>query len=271
MIFKFVAGNKINHALKSSKKLLDSNRIPIINYISENQKKNNQYIFTEYEKLIKQIDYRYYIALKCSSFNFNYHDIENIGKKCIEKNIKLIIDAENDECIEKYRSIVNNLILKYNNNYKDQIIKTYQMYRKDSLDELNDDLNFYSIRGCYLPSKLVRGAYWNTDKNSNKLYINKISTDNNFNNAINSCYYSNFDNHLICTHNKKSIDIIRELNTNKNSNKFIIANLMGMNEKIMNNIHYKTASYIPYGPYIEMIPYLTRRLYENIDQLKYIN
>ena len=69
MIFKFVAGNKIEHAINCSKKLLAENRIPIINYISEKQKKNNQYIFKEYEKLIKQIDHRYYIALKCSSFN----------------------------------------------------------------------------------------------------------------------------------------------------------------------------------------------------------
>ena len=33
--------------LKSSKKLLDANRIPIINYISENQKKNNQQIISQ--------------------------------------------------------------------------------------------------------------------------------------------------------------------------------------------------------------------------------
>ena len=38
----------------------------------------------------------------------------------------------------------------------------------------------------------------------------------------------------------------------------------------MNSIKkYRTASYIPYGPYIEMLPYLSRRLYENIDIMKY--
>ena len=52
--------------------------------------------------------------------------------------------------------------------------------------------------------------------------------------------------------------------------KFIIANLKGMNEKFMNNItNIQKAEYIPYGKYSEMIPYLTRRLYENIDQIKY--
>mgnify|MGYP001062682876 FL=1 len=33
-----------------------------------------------------------------------------------------------------------------------------------------------------------------------------------------------------------------------------------------NSIHV----YIPYGPYKEMIPYLMRRLYENIDTIKYM-
>ena len=32
----------------------------------------------------------------------------------------------------------------------------------------------------------------------------------------------------------------------------------------------KVYVYLPYGPYSKMLPYLTRRLYENIDSVKYI-
>ena len=48
---------------------------------------------------------------------------------------------------------------------------------------------------------------------------------------------------------------------------------MGMKEKEYNK-HTKNGEsihvYIPYGPYWDMIPYLTRRLYENLDQIKFM-
>ena len=46
---------------------------------------------------------------------------------------------------------------------------------------------------------------------------------------------------------------------------------MGMNEEYLKKLDCNKATYIPYGPYKEMIPYLIRRLYENIDQIKYIH
>ena len=97
--------------------------------------------------------------------------------------------------------------------------------------------------------------------------ISKNDTDLNYNKAIIKCYKSRFNNNIIASHNHFSIKLAMLLNKN---DKFIIANLKGMNERFMNNIvDIKKAEYIPYGEYSEMIPYLTRRLYENIDQIKY--
>ena len=49
MLFKFVAGNNLKSALKKSNNLLLKNNIPIINYISEECKINNEKIvFNEY-------------------------------------------------------------------------------------------------------------------------------------------------------------------------------------------------------------------------------
>ena len=63
------------------------------------------------------------------------------------------------------------------------------------------------------------------------------------------------------------------MNRTKKRRKFEFANLMGMQENMYNNIiksGNKVNVYIPYGPYSKMIPYLTRRLYENIDMIKYM-
>ena len=71
--------------------------------------------------------------------------------------------------------------------------------------------------------------------------------------------------------NNESINLCHLLN--KENKIFEYAHLLGMNEKKYTklvkekeNVHV----YIPYGPYKYMIPYLTRRLYENIDTIKYM-
>ena len=267
MLFKFVAGNKLNHALIKSEYMLKNKKIPIINYICENinnKKKHN--IFSEYSNIIKNINSNYMIALKLSSLNFNEILINKIANLSKEKNIKLIIDAEDNNNIEKYRKITNNLIKNFNKD-KLSIIKTYQMYRKDSLYELKDDIKFFN--NVNFSAKLVRGAYWNNEKNGKHLFIEKKDTNNSFNNSLLECYNNLNNNFIIATHNKESIYLANNLKKKKN---IILAHLMGMNEKMMNNNvnnNIQKACYIPYGPYKEMIPYLSRRLYENIDQIKY--
>lgn len=268
MLFKFVAGNNLKSALKKSNNLLLKNNIPIINYISEDCKINNEKIvFNEYNNLINNINNKYILALKLSSLNFNKNYINDIALKCNKKNIKLIIDAENDYNIEKYRNYTNELIYKYNK-YNLNIIKTHQLYRKDSFNELKDDIQLFKSKNIKFSTKLVRGAYWNTENKLGHLYTNKNDTDNNYNEGLLECFNNINNNFIAATHNKISIDFILKLSKRKKN--IILAHLMGMNENYMKDLYIKKATYIPYGPYKEMIPYLIRRLYENIDQIKYI-
>ena len=228
MIFKYVAGSNINSVLN---KKLNKGIIPIINYISENNIDNLDVTYKEYNNLISKIDYSYILAFKLSSLNFNTKLIENIVKKGLNKDIKIIIDAEDNKNIENYRKISNDLITKYNKN-KENIIKTYQMYRKDSLDELSDDINHFNKLNINLSSKLVRGAYFNSEKNGEHLFKNKKDTDWNYNMGILKCYESS-NTHIIASHNKFSLNLAYLLS--KNKNKFLIANLMGMNEEYISN------------------------------------
>ena len=148
------------------------------------------------------------------------------------------------------------------------------MYRKDSLLELYDDIKEFKIKKCLFSPKIVRGAYWNAEKYSGELYTLKNNTDDNYNLAIIKAVELNKNTNYFATHNQRSITLLNNIINNNNNNNNIIMNLMGMNEKYMDSLkinNLQKATYIPYGPYKTMIPYLTRRLYENIDQIKYMN
>ena len=76
---------------------------------------------------------------------------------------------------------------------------------------------------------------------------------------------------IIASHNKESINLGYLLN--QQNKIFEFAHLLGMNEKKYNKLIHNNENvnvYIPYGPYKYMIPYLTRRLYENLDTIKYM-
>lgn len=267
MLFKFVSGNKLSQALIVSEKYSKNNIVPIINYVRENSNKDKVYdTIYKYDKLIDNINSNYIIALKLSSLNFNNKFINYLINKCMTKNIKCIIDAEDNYNINNYRNIVNKLLYRYNKN-KITVIKTYQMYRKDSLSELKEDL--FNYKNINLSTKIVRGAYHNKEYYEGHLYTNKLDTDNNYNNAIRELCRENTKFNIIATHNVKSIELLKKITKHTDNNRFMVANLMGMNENYMNKLIYNKGIYIPYGPYINMIPYLLRRLYENIDQIKY--
>ena len=266
-MFKYIAGNNRQKVLKYSKELLKNNKYPIINYIVENNRNNKDKVYNEYMHLLENIDEKYKIALKLSSLNFDEKIILKLLDSYEKKGISIVIDAEDNKNNERYNKLTNDLMLKYNV-YKPTIIKTYQLYRKDSLQELSNNIKNMKNENKILGTKLVRGAYYNKEKFNGILFNKKEETDKNYNNGIIECLKYNNSYNIIATHNKESIDLACSLNKQN----FSLAHLLGMNEKHMNNIklNHKVYTYLPYGPYKEMIPYLTRRLYENLDIMKHI-
>jgi len=263
-MFRFISGNTIKCALRVGDNYLTKNKNPIINYAVEG-KNNNFTVFKEYKKIIPLLSFNYSIALKLSSFDFDLKLINEIINDAENKNIKVFIDAENNKNNEIYQEISTDLLFKHNNVYK-----TYQMYRKDSLKVLMNDIIKCNKNNKIFSGKIVRGAYWQAEKNEGHLFIKKEETDKSYNQAILNMHNYHFNknpNIVLATHNEKSIDLARLLNEDL----FEFAHLQGMKECYYNNIC-KTSNvyvYIPYGPYNKMIPYLSRRLYENIDMLKY--
>ncbi len=301
----FTAGQDITSLTKKIQVLQSNNILPIVDYIKENVK-NNEDIFkitNEYKEL-SNINNLEYIAIKLSSFNFDYDKIINTCDYIINKNKKILIDAEEVENQNKIDNLTNILIDKYNS--KDiNIYKTYQMYRIDSLFNLINDFNQFNNLGI----KLVRGAYYNLDKNTNLLFNRKELTDMSFDRSLDFIFYNlsnkntdknnkeiidlSFEKYLnvmsnnlsnlknknidvfICTHNKNNIDKIIKLYDKNNLKHINIkhASLYGFINEETNKLKksgIKIYKYLPYGNYEDSIPYLLRRIEENPKILKYL-
>jgi hypothetical protein len=267
------AGTNIK-SLQSKITLLNSkNLYPIPDYIKEsiNNKDDINNVINEYNKLssIYNLDF---IALKLSSLNFDPLIINQVVKTLINQDKQILIDAENVKNQPIINDITNELINKYNKSYV-QIYKTYQMYRKDQLNMLLDDINNNPRLGI----KLVRGAYYNEDKNTNLLYKSKQETDKAFSNAIDLIFdkKNNKNKSFICTHNKTDINKMIDLYT-KNPELYNYniyhASLYGFIERDTQRIvesGIKTFKYLPYGDMEDAVPYLIRRIYENPKVLYY--
>jgi len=267
----YTAGENIISLNQKIIQLNKENLLPIADYIKEFSKTEsdvNENI-NEYNKL-GQLSNLDFIAIKLSSFLFNEQKINNTVENLVKYNKKVLIDAEDVSNQEKINNITNNLIVKYNIQ-RPIIYKTYQMYRKDSLKNINDDLKSNHYNGF----KIVRGAYYNQDKQSGLLYSKKEDTDKAFNEACDVIFNNLGQNKaFICTHNQNNINkLIKTFNKDIHQNSIFHASLYGfINNETSKLIgkQIKTYKYLPYGSLNDALPYLSRRLYENPSVIKYL-
>ena len=276
MLFRFIGGTNYIAISKFIHKMYDKSIIPIIDYAKEGAKTPGDVISYNKEvvSLINQISQEHTnrdigYAIKLSSFSaYNPEDnIDNFIKRVINtqhKNKYIYFDAEYTHLYDEENRIFNKIIQKYQDIDNLHLFKTYQMYKKNSLYYIKRDLDTYDKIGF----KLVRGAYYN--KEDTELFEDKTDTDVNYNNAV-KYLISNTNNKIcIATHNKNSIDYALSFNPGYNVS---YAQLLGMGDSstdFLLNKNKTVFKYVPYGNVFDIYPYLLRRLYENIDMLKYM-
>lgn len=260
------AGENIASLQNKITTLQSQSLYPIADYIKESAKTQTDLnlVSKEYLNLAK-ISNLNYVAIKCSSLNFDPIKINTISRALINSGKRILIDAEEVKHSNQINNITNELIKVHNKDFIN-IYKTYQMYKKDQLNILSNDLSQFPFLGV----KLVRGAYYNQDKHTNQLFRLKSETDESFKLAMNLVFNITSENvrTFICTHNKENInDMIIRSNLNKTvKNKIYHASLYGFipneTERII-KANIKAFKYLPYGEIEDAIPYLVRRLYEN--------
>lgn len=286
-IGKFIGGSTIHRAIEN---INHTPYIPIFDYAREAARnKNDTYNYVY--RISQDIPYMYGgLALKYSSFNCQKSMRYIIKTAQLNPNIEAIyLDAECNKYHEIEQKIYDKLLRIYNRDHL-YLYKTYQMYRRDSMEILVNDINNSNYQ--HLGIKLVRGAYLEKDRKSKCLFSTKEQTDQQYNLALQYVLETIYSKNkkiklLVATHNNKSIDLV--LNHKKNTSQLEsrlasrlasqlasqieFAQLLGMNDTASKQIYergYKVYKYVPYGSYLETYPYLMRRFYENYQILQYI-
>jgi len=200
-----------------------------------------------------------------------------ICQRAHELGIPVMIDAE-ESWIQKTIDELALAMMGVFNTQRAIIYNTYQMYRHDKLESLQEDHDIAAAEGFYLGAKLVRGAYMEKERRraiemgyESPIQLTKQATDDDYNKALEYCV-ANIDTVAIVagTHNEDSCRILAELldqyQVLHNHPHIYFSQLLGMSDNLSFNLadsKYNVAKYVPYGPVEAVLPYLFRRAQEN--------
>ena len=199
-----------------------------------------------------------------------------VCKSALEKDVPLLIDAEESWMQKAADDLIEELMATYNKE-KAIVFNTLQMYRHDRMEYLKQLHQKAHQEGFHIGMKVVRGAYMEKERERAKekgypspICDNKLATDENYDNAIK--YMMEHKNMALFagTHNEESSYLLMELAKQygiKNDDKRLwFGQLFGMSDHISYNLAnegYNVAKYLPFGPVRDVMPYLIRRAEEN--------
>lgn len=198
-------------------------------------------------------------------------------KTAFEKDVLLLIDAEESWMQDAADTIVTDMMRKYNKQ-KAIVFNTLQMYRWDRLDYLKNLHEQAKAESFYIGMKLVRGAYMEKENDraaergqKSPICESKEATDINYDAAV--LYMVENINRMAIfagTHNENSsyklMELMEEKGIAKNDKRIFFGQLLGMSDNISFNLAaegYNVAKYLPFGPVRDVMPYLIRRAEEN--------
>ena len=291
---QFCAGSNLEESMETVNKLFSKNVYSYLSYSVEGAQNNDSFKkscqdvidsieFASDKKNIPFTVFKPTAISKTDNLMIGEIDkitldrFERICKKASEKNLKILIDAEESWIQDSIDSIVLMMMKKYNKQ-KTIVFNTVQMYRHDRLEYLKDLHNSSKQNDFEIGIKLVRGAYLEKENiRAKKLNYktpiceSKKVSDDNFNSGV-KFIISNLDKfNLFCgTHNEESlykiINMIDQMGIERSSDKIWFGQLFGMSDHITFNLaneNYNVVKYLPYGPIKEVMSYLIRRAEEN--------
>ena len=207
-----------------------------------------------------------------------FHDrIEILCRHASEKNVRIMIDAEDSWYQSYIDDVVTEMMEKFNKE-KAIVYNTLQMYHLDRLEFLQIAYEKALEKKYFLGIKFVRGAYMEKERvradlkgYPSPIQPDKNATDQSFDDGLRFAI-SHLDRiHIFNgTHNEESTRLFTELmeqhGVTKDDERCFFSQLYGMSDNIsftLATLGYKVAKYVPYGPVGAVLPYLIRRAEEN--------
>ncbi len=206
-----------------------------------------------------------------------YYRFDKLCNTAFFSKVPLMVDAEDSWIQKAIDDLTLEMMEKYNKD-KVYVLNTYQLYKKDSLNYLRENLQYAQENGFKIGAKLVRGAYMEKERRraNEKGYASPIQdtkedTDRDYNEAVKLCM-ANLDKMMVivATHNEESSKLAAGLIQNtvyRNDHPTLwFSQLLGMCDHISFTLSaqgYNVVKYVPYGPVKAVTPYLIRRAEEN--------
>ena len=200
-----------------------------------------------------------------------------VCKLAHDKNLPLLIDAEESWMQDAADDLVTQMMQKYNKE-KAIVFNTLQLYRWDRLDYLKKLHAQSQEEGFYIGMKLVRGAYMEKENSRaeekgyrSPICATKQDSDDNYDATVHYMI-EHLDKMAIFagTHNELSsyqlMELMESKGIAKNDSRIWFGQLFGMSDNISFNLAakgYNIAKYLPFGPVRDVMPYLIRRAEEN--------
>uniref|UniRef100_A0A7R9VEV4 Proline dehydrogenase n=1 Tax=Chlamydomonas euryale TaxID=1486919 RepID=A0A7R9VEV4_9CHLO len=211
--------------------------------------------------------------------------LETIVKRAVEKNVKLMVDAEHTYFQPAIDHLTLHMMQQYNKYGKAHVYNTYQCYLTDSEPRLRNDIARAKAKGYTFAAKLVRGAYMSLERlRAQKMgYESPVWPDVE---STHACYNSCMEavvqevangraEVMIASHNEASIQKcvahMARLGLQPGKAPVYFGQLLGMADHLtftLGKHGYPAFKYVPYGRVAEVVPYLLRRAQENASIMK---
>ncbi|PWY96500.1 FAD-linked oxidoreductase [Aspergillus sclerotioniger CBS 115572] len=219
-----------------------------------------------------------------------FEALDEICQRVVEKNARLLMDAEQHSFLGGIHNLTLDMMRKYNRNGKAVVYNTYQAYLKGTPNTIASHMQIAEQEGFTFGLKLVRGAYMSSDPR-HLIHDTKQDTDNAYDSIVRGILqqrYQGFGENgrrfpttdlFLATHNIESAVAAHELHQTRvhaglPTGRVEFGQLMGMADgvsfgllqlKDQNDVAPGVYKCLTWGSMGECLGYLVRRAAENRD------